>query len=119
MADGYNVSVDFKEVMDKLKQLDDRTRTAVRVIGDTVGQEMKSHAQTNGAWTDRTSDARQGLSYNVDMKEQSLDIAVYHTVDYGLWLEKKESFAGKYKVLEDARDSQVETFKRMMKELLR
>lgn len=117
MPDSYSVELDVNQVRRNLAEIDNRMKAAIKVAGDTVGQGMKVHAQANAAWTDRTGDARQEIDYNVDMKEKSIDIAVFHKMEYGLWLEKRESFAGRFSILEAARDSQVETFKTMLREL--
>ncbi len=117
MADRYSITIDAIEVNKALQDLSERGRKGVEVTGNTVGQCMKTYAQTNGPWEDRTGDARQELDYKVTWEGATLDIAIFHQMDYGLWLEKRQSFQGKYKILEDARDSQIQTLKDMLKNL--
>jgi len=56
------------------------------------------YARTNAPWTDRTSNARNGLfvvTEHVPFKTHKLTLA--HTVEYGIWLEVKQ--AGKYAII--------------------
>lgn len=52
-------------------------------------QEIQDYAQNNAPWEDRTGAARDGLTAEVDFDWDSGDfvITLYHSVDYGLWLE--------------------------------
>ena len=48
-----------------------------------------------------------------------LTISIMHTVDYGLWLEIRDfPHAGRLAILEEARDSQVQSFLNMVKKIL-
>jgi len=44
-------------------------------------------AQTYAPWADRTGDARAGLSTQVNEVDGQITLELFHTVDYGLWLE--------------------------------
>lgn len=44
-------------------------------------------AQTDAPWTDRTGDARRGLEAKVEYSNGDVVLTLYHTVEYGLWLE--------------------------------
>lgn len=46
-----------------------------------------AYAQANAPWADRTGDAREGLSVDVLSEGGDVILELYHTVDYGLWLE--------------------------------
>lgn len=46
-----------------------------------------SYAKANAPWVDRTGDAREGLSVDVYTEGGDVILDLYHTVDYGLWLE--------------------------------
>lgn len=54
-------------------------------------EEIKAYAQANAPWSDRTGDARAGLDVSVDQEGTSVVLELYHTVDYGLYLEVKNS----------------------------
>lgn len=55
---------------------------------------MKEHAP----WADRTGAAREGLGVEVERDTGEVSITVFHTVDYGIWLETIES--GRFAILE-------------------
>jgi hypothetical protein len=54
-------------------------------------QEILNYAQANAPWADRTGDARRGLDVAVQQDPEAIIIQLYHTVDYGLWLEVIQS----------------------------
>lgn len=65
------------------------------------GQEtrVQDYARKNAPWTDRTSNARNGLhaQYVGDRDGDRHVIRLYHTVPYGIWLEIR--WAGKYAII--------------------
>jgi len=64
----------------------------------------ESYAKASGRWTDRTGDAREGLKGSEPYQMgQYLMVSVYHSEEYGEWLERRLDFYGKYKILEMAR----------------
>lgn len=56
-----------------------------------VAEEALAYAKMNAPWDDRTGDAREGLDVEVESDDESVSIQLYHTVDYGLWLEVIQS----------------------------
>lgn len=46
-----------------------------------------SAAQADAPWTDRTGAARSGLDVTVESSGGVVILELFHTVDYGLWLE--------------------------------
>lgn len=56
-----------------------------------VAARSLEYAKANAPWTDRTGDARRGLNVAVENDSDSLIMSLYHTVDYGLWLEVIEN----------------------------
>ena len=105
-----NITIDGNEVINNLNGLQDRVKQGLTELADATGQRMKSYGQTSARWTDRTGDARRELNYEVKWEGTILDIAFYHGMDYGVFLELCNS--EKYAILQEARDSQVEAFKR-------
>ena len=59
--------------------------------------ELLDYARANAPWTDRTGDARAGLETFAVIDNDSLEIALYHTMDYGQWLEVR--WGGKYAII--------------------
>jgi hypothetical protein len=52
-----------------------------------MAEEILDYAKTNAPWEDRTGAARAGLDVAVQQDVEAIIIQLYHTVDYGLWLE--------------------------------
>jgi len=59
--------------------------------------EVEAYAQEHARWEDRTGDAREGLTAKGAQRLTSYIIVLYHTVDYGIWLEIR--WDGKYAVI--------------------
>lgn len=60
---------------------------AVAEYAKNLAEDIKRYAQDNAPWDDRTGDARAGLDTQVDHHGFRVDIYLFHTVDYGIWLE--------------------------------
>ena len=60
-------------------------------------QKVQDYAQENAPWDDRTGDARQGLQAKGFQRLTSYTIVLYHTVDYGIWLEVR--WDGRYAII--------------------
>lgn len=54
---------------------------------------VEDAARGNARWDDRTGDARDGLTANVTNENGLITLTLYHTVEYGLWLEVIQSGA--------------------------
>jgi hypothetical protein len=52
-----------------------------------MAQTVENYAKENAPWEDRTGDARDGLAAEGDYSFYKYTIVLYHTVDYGVWLE--------------------------------
>lgn len=52
-----------------------------------VASDSLEYAKANAPWQDRTGDARRGLDVSVEDDGDNITMSLYHTVDYGLWLE--------------------------------
>lgn len=64
----------------------DFTNSAQDVFEDAAG-EILAYAQSNAPWSDRTGDAREGLGVEVTHTFGVVTLELFHTVDYGKWLE--------------------------------
>lgn len=59
---------------------------------------LASQAKTDAAWTDRTGNARSGLSADVRVEgKHQYALVLYGSVKYQIWLEVR--FAGKYAII--------------------
>jgi len=66
-------------------------------IVEEVAEEVQDYAQANAPWTDRTGEARDGLTAESFSDNDILTIVLYHTVEYGIWLEVRNS--GEYAII--------------------
>lgn len=61
--------------------------TTVMGVMEKGADDIREYAQNNAPWTDRTGAARDGLSTDVFEEGGFIVIELYHTVEYGVWLE--------------------------------
>lgn len=59
--------------------------------------EALEYAQSNAPWNDRTGDARSGLDVDVQMEGNVIVWDMFHSVDYGLYLETR--WNGKFAII--------------------
>lgn len=65
--------------------------TAVQDALLTEAANMEQYAQDNAPWADRTGEARAGLTAEVDHDKGNVYVSLFHTADYGQWLEVIQS----------------------------
>lgn len=51
------------------------------------GAEVQEYAREHAPWEDRSGDARAGLTAKAEQRLTTYTIVLYHTVEYGIWLE--------------------------------
>lgn len=66
-----------------------------RVLKTAV--EALDFAKEQASWGDRTGDARAGLDTDVSQEGEVIVWTLFHTVEYGIWLEVR--WNGKYAVI--------------------
>lgn len=54
-----------------------------------LAEDMEKFAKQSAPWTDRTTDARQGLSGEPFAENGIVGASIVHTVPYGIWLENR------------------------------
>lgn len=70
----------------------------IHAVVDYQATKAASHMKTTARWTDRTGNARNGLSAQVGwVPQQSHSIRLFHRVSYGIFLEVR--WAGKYAII--------------------
>jgi len=67
------------------------------VFMDHEATKVQDYMRSNAPWTDRTSNARNGLFARATSGGVVHSIVAYHTVPYGIWLEVRHS--GKYAII--------------------
>lgn len=83
-----------------LTQMDDKVRRGMVAAANYVAPQAESFMKSEAPWTDRTGNARQGLGAKVESSGDRVAIILYHSVDYGVWLEVR--WGGKYAIIEPA-----------------
>lgn len=96
MGDG--VTWDSRDLARKLFEVPEKADRALTAIVHLYSPRVEAHAKTNAPWTDRTSNARNGLfARPVTDKGRRYAVVLAHTVNYGIWLEIRN--AGRYAVI--------------------
>lgn len=100
MADSF--TIELSELDYNLKNFDRRARKAIQASMDYQAAKSETWMRTNARWTDRTTNARNGLFAVVDngLGEDSWLLVLSHSVSYGIWLEVANS--GKYAIVRPA-----------------
>jgi len=65
---------------------------------DDRAQDVQDYAQENAPWEDRTGAARDGLTAEAHHNFGHYYIDLFHTVDYGIWLEIR--WDGRYAIIQ-------------------
>ena len=89
---------DFDSLTPSLQRMLPQVDAGVDLAFDFMRDHAETYARTNAPWTDRTSNARNGLSVvhtKVPMVVHQL--ITYHTMPYGLWLEVR--WSGRYAII--------------------
>lgn len=60
-------------------------------------QDIVDYARSNAPWEDRTGEARSGLDAEFYGEPDALGLTLFHSVDYGMWLEIR--WGGKYAII--------------------
>jgi hypothetical protein len=71
-----------------IRRFGERFWRAVVAVAQLLATEAENDAKLNARWTDRTSQARQGLTGTaLEIGQWSVAIYLYHQASYGKWLE--------------------------------
>lgn len=62
----------------------------------------EARMKTNARWTDRTGAARSGLHTTWGRSLRMWEIIFAHAVHYGIWLEVRRDFHGRYAIVMDS-----------------
>lgn len=75
-----------------LRSLNKLPQTSLRELGSETSKYAfvaQNHSRTNAPWTDRTGNARQGLFATPFNEDGGFEIVLYHTMPYGIYLERR------------------------------
>ena len=89
---------DFDSLSPALQQFMPRLDAGVSLAFDAMQAKAESYARANAPWTDRTGNARAGLSAtHVSEAMVRHTLVVYHTMPYGIYLEVR--WSGRYAII--------------------
>lgn len=69
----------------------------IEELVEQAAREVEEYARSNAPWSDRSGEARRGLTAEAETQGQQLRIVLYHTVEYGIWLETR--WNGQYAII--------------------
>ena len=64
-----------------------RMQAGLAVATTGFAKEVEAYAKEHAPWENRTGEARAGLTAQGEQRLVRYTITLYHTVDYGIWLE--------------------------------
>ena len=94
-----------------------RLLAAVFDLSQYFAARMESWAKTNARWTDRTGNARQGLTSRAFRTAAAVTIVLWHSVEYGIWLEV--AHAGVWGIILKTIEAHQQQFMRAVEGLMR
>lgn len=74
-----------------------KTMNEIGEIASDLADELVNYARDNAPWDDRTGDARAGLEAETSLENGEVNVDLYHTVEYGIWLEVR--WGGRYAII--------------------
>lgn len=79
---------------------------------------LETEAKNNAPWNDRTGNARQGLNgFAEDVSATIVEIYLAHKMDYGVWLELKNS--GRYAIILPTIEAHYKPIMKMLNQVFR
>lgn len=93
-----------------------QTKEAAWVTAQYMAPRVEAHMKTSAPWTDRTSNARNGLAARAYREADEIGIVLYHQVPYGIYLETR--FDGRYAVIAPTMEEMGPEVMRMFDRLL-
>lgn len=70
---------------------------AIRMVLEYWAARAVTQMRQNAEWTDRTSNARNGLASRTFIEGDSAVLVLFHTMPYGIWLEIR--WSGRYAII--------------------
>lgn len=86
-----------RALVDQLRTFNARADRAITAAISYHANRAVGYARSNAPWTDRTTNARNGLFARAERDRPVYRIVIGHSVPYGLWLEVR--WSGRYAIL--------------------
>lgn len=91
------VRVEMGHLTVRLREFDENLDKAMRVLTKVQSSRSTTYMRTNAPWTDRTTNARNGLHVLEDHEEDHWRLILSHTMHYGIYLEIMN--AGEFEII--------------------
>lgn len=111
-----SIEIDMSEFKSKSLEFQAKFQASIPIVMRSVASQIKAYAKASAPWTDRTGNARQGLQYRTQVSDSEIAIILYHTMEYGFWLELAHQ--RRYKILEESIQAKVPDMVEALKGLL-
>ena len=85
------------DLVANLDEFSPRVERALTAIMAFEAPQVEGYARTNATWTDRTGNARGGLTARAFRRGNNFGITLAHGAAYGIWLEVR--FSGRYAII--------------------
>ena len=99
MANGFRLEGPLKT---QLGLMGPQHKRAMVAGANYVAPKALAYMKSNAPWTDRTGNARQGLGVEVVSETNKVTMVLYHSVEYGIFLEVKNG--GAYQIIRPTMD---------------
>jgi hypothetical protein len=76
-----------------------KVKQAITAIVEYTGLEATGQMRSGARWTDQTGAARSGLHHDTLRTHDAWILVLAHAVNYGIWLETRNDFHGKYAII--------------------
>ncbi len=78
----------------------ERAGSVLLALCQSHGGRLETRTKANSQWKDRTGNARQGIGNQVQASGDVIEIVIYHTQSYGVFLELGTSRMPKFGVMD-------------------
>ena len=95
----------------------DRLLAAVFDLSQFFAAKIEAYAKARAPWTDRTGNARQGLTARSFRTATAVTLVLFHAVEYGIWLEVAN--AGNYAIILRALEAHYQPYMQAIQGLMR
>lgn len=95
-----SMTYDLGEFNSSCAEKQAKLQAGAEIVMRSVGAQIKAYAKATARWIDRTGNARQGLDIDENFSSEQLELVLYHTMEYGFWLELAHQ--RRYKILEES-----------------
>lgn len=97
IAPSFEWEIPPSVMVGRLNEWKKQLAEAIFVLGKFFAARMEAYARKHARWTDRTTNARQGLTGQAFKLATGVVIYLFHRMEYGIWLEVANS--GKYAII--------------------